>query len=38
VVEVTGQPPDGRSMTGVYRSLPSETDAVVEVTNFKVMK
>lgn len=35
--QVSGQPPDGGSLTGVYWSLPAETDARIEVTNLKVM-
>jgi hypothetical protein len=38
LTEVTGEPPDGGSLTGVYWSLPAESTALTEVTNFKVMK
>jgi hypothetical protein len=37
VGQVTGQPPDGGSLTGVYWSLPAEADASIEFTNLKVM-
>jgi hypothetical protein len=36
--QVSGQPPDGGSLTGVYWSLPNETDSKIEVTGLKVMK
>jgi hypothetical protein len=36
--QVSGQPPDGGSMTGVYWSLPNETDSKIEVSDLKVMK
>jgi len=38
VGQVSSQPPDGGSLTGVYWSLPAEADATLEVTNLKVMK
>jgi hypothetical protein len=36
--QVSGQPPDGGSLTGVYWSLPNEPDSKVEFTSLKVMK
>jgi hypothetical protein len=36
--QVSGEPPDGGSLTGVYWSLPAEADSRIEVTALKVMK
>ncbi len=37
VGQVSGQPPDGGSLTGIYWSEPAEADATIEVSNLKVM-